>query len=209
MTEPGAPTPDLLYAADGYVVRVVVPTSTRSSPPLESVDVSRLPGARIVALARFDADGVVAFGGCARGPSGKFAPGLEGVLFDRATALALKTLEVAPSNLTVERDVAHERSFERRATAASDKGAVVVHQLLTFDGPERDLVLCTVACAGRGCEAAEVRAEGTLPTPPAPNIVLRAFFYTAEHPFPVLGGGAALCLLLVAVILWRRPYPRP
>jgi hypothetical protein len=201
------PIDELLYGADGYDVRVELPASTRVNPPLSSVDVSRLPGARVVALADFREGPLVAWAGCVRGPSSRFASGLEGVLFDRAQGVALAA--VPGKDVRVTREAALDRSSVRRAEGTSERGPLVVDQVLAFEGPERDLLLCSVVCAGAGCEDARVRFDGSLPEPPAPNLVVRAFFYTAENPFPVLGAATAVLVAIVVFVLWRRPYPRP
>lgn len=199
----------LLHDASTYSVHVEVPASKRVDLAPESVDVSRLPGARIVDLARFEAEPMLAFAGCASGASDRFAPGLEGVLFDRAAGLAFQTMGITTSDLVVERDLSDARSYEKLTTGRTDRGPLVVHQRLSFTGPERDLLLCTVACAGPGCEQARLVLDGEPPEPPPASTLLRAFFYAAEHPTPVLGGAGVFVLMLVAIVLWRRPYPRP
>src|SRR4051794_20837557 len=70
-------------------------------PNATTPDVSKLPGAKIVADVAFAGDGVVVRAGCARGPSDRFAKGIEDVLLDRATAFALKAAGAAPSEIAI------------------------------------------------------------------------------------------------------------
>lgn len=176
--------------------------------PLESVDVSRLPGAEVVVLARFDAPSFVAYMGCARGASGRFAPGLEGVLFDRAMGLAFKTMSLSPAHTHIVSETSDGTRFEQVVEGAPND-LLRVHQLITFAGDDRDLLLCSVVCSGTGCSESRLTVQGSPPAAPPPNVVLRSVFFAAEHPAGVLGGVTVLAALLVGLLLWKRPYPRP
>lgn len=198
-----------LYDATTHQLSAVVPVGgVMQLLPLESVDVSRLPGAQVVALARFDGPNFVAYAGCARGASGRFAPGLEGVLFDRAMGLAFKTMGLAPAQTHVRSTASDDTRFEQ-IVEGSPKEPLRVHQLITFTGEERDLLLCSVACSGSGCEESRLAMTGTPPPAPAPNALLRSVFFAAEHPAAVLGGMTVFAVVLVGFLLWKRPHPRP
>ncbi|MBK6519208.1 MAG: hypothetical protein IPG04_34985 [Polyangiaceae bacterium] len=199
----------LLYDGASWDLALEGARGEGSRPPFDTVDVSRLPGARIVALARFEHEGASIVAGCAAGPSDRFAPGLEAVLFDRATGLAWSSLAIVPRDVAIEREGALARSYERRTVGRSDRGEVVLEQLLAFDGRDLDLVLCSAACVGPRCGEVSLVVRGELPEPPPPNVAVRALFYAAEHPAPVLGAAGAVLLAVVALVLWRRPSPRP
>lgn len=198
-----------LYDGGSWRLAVGGAAGTREPLPLGSLDVSRLPGARVVALVRFEQGATTIVAGCAAGPSDRFAPGLEPVLFDRATALAWSTLAVAPRDAAIERERALARHYERRTVARSERGELVLEQLLAFAGPERELVLCSAACVGPRCSELSLELSGELPEPPPPSALVRAIFFTAERPLPVLGALGGVLVALVALALWRRPYPRP
>lgn len=179
------------------------------SPPPESIDVSRLPGARMVALAKLEDGATVAFAGCARGSSARFAPGLEGVLFGRGRDLSMASLGVPAREVVVEGETSDAQRFEQVVVGRTDRGPLRVHQVLTFAGPDRDVLLCSLACAGPSCEGAKLAVEGQPPDVPPPHVALRAFFAAASHPRATAVGGALVLALCAAFILARRPRPRP
>ncbi len=179
------------------------------SPAPETIDVSRLPGARMVALAKMEDGGAVAFAGCARGSSARFAPGLEGVLFGRGRDLSMASLGVPAREVVIERESSDAQRFEQVVVGRTDRGPLRVHQVLTFAGPDRDVLLCSLACAGPGCDRSVLAVEGQPPDVPPPNIALRAFFAAASHPRATAVGGALVIVACAALILARRPRPRP
>ena len=78
------PAPPELFRADGFGVTVSVPSEAREleRTELPQPDVSRLPGASIIALRGWDGEGAIVRAGCVRGPSSRFAPGIEEVLYE-------------------------------------------------------------------------------------------------------------------------------
>lgn len=198
-----------LYDATTHRLIATVPAGGQwRALPLDSVDISRLPGSEVVALARIDASGFVAYMGCARGASGRFAPGLEGVLFDRAMGLAFKTMALAPASTHIVREGSDATRFEQ--VVEGEPGEPLrVHQIITFAGEDRDLLLCSVVCSGVGCGESHLTVQGSPPNAPPPNVVLRGVFFAAEHPAAVLGGLTVLAALLIGLLLWKRPFPRP
>lgn len=199
----------LVYDAGPYRVRAHVPAMPSVPVATDAVDVSRLPGARIVAMQRWESSDSVAMAGCARGPSARFAPGLEGILFERARSAGLGAMKLAPRDLSLVSEDAPDRAYRRVFTGSTDRGDVRITELLTFTGEDKDLLLCLAICEGKGCSESDVTIEGELVEPPRPDLFVRSFFYAAEHPAPVLGTAAFVMAALTALVLWRRPYPRP
>ncbi|MFO0550310.1 MAG: hypothetical protein U0271_18090 [Polyangiaceae bacterium] len=190
------------------VVRGPGNRSADTTPPF---DVSKLAGARFIGVVRADNAESRMVAGCVRGPASRFAPGIENVLFEHATYRALAAVEASPLELAVERSVELPAHYERLSRGRTREGALTLHHVLTFtnDGDGRDLLLCTLACRGPGCEQAELVIAGSPPDPPPPNLLIRGVFGAFAHPGAVLAVAAALALVVVAWILKRRPSPRP
>ena len=165
---------------------------------------------------------------CATAPSDRWAPGVEELVLDRATALArgavagaVERWEVAPSAWTGQR---FEQRFEASARDGGAPIAVRGVHLLGFAGPDRVALLCTALCAEPGPDpAARVAAppghcapildalalEGALAPPPPPSLLARGILQAAEHPAPVAALLGVLAVAAVALLLARRPRPRP
>lgn len=188
----------VLVRADGI-------RTTEGTPP----DVSKVSGARVVAWLDFRNDTSHTLAGCVVAPSTRFASGIEDVLFERATSLALSSLGATPRELSVTAHRTNERSFEQIRSGKSDRGSLVVHHLITFDGEESELVLCSLACEGQSCSTAMLSVEGEPPLAPPPNTFVKAITWAAERPQLAVAGLGFVVLLVSAIILWRRPRPRP
>lgn len=195
-----------LLAADSHRIVVRVPGAAieRTAAP----DVSKLAGAKVVAWLEREDAGSHSVAGCIRGPSGRFAPGLEDVLFERATWMAQGSLGVQPRELATTSQHATATGFDQLKTGKTDRGRFVVSHAITFDGEASDLLLCSVACEG-ACDGVTLSVEGDPPAVPPPSVLIRSFLWAAERPRFSLGALGALVLLVTAVILWRRPRPRP
>jgi hypothetical protein len=181
-------------------------------------DVSKLPGARFVAgLAIFD-EGIDLSGGCVRAPSDRFVPGIESVLFERATSLALRASALTPTELATTKSSSdpsglYTRTLEGRT---AEKSIGIAH-VLTFAGSDRDALLCTLVCSSptdRGnsdCTEtlASLRIVGAHAPPPDPSLLARTLFLAADHPKPALASLAVVTALIIVWVLARRPRPRP
>ena len=185
---------------------------------LTEPDVSKLPGARLVASFAVDGGGLEVSGGCVRAPSGRFVPGIEGVLFERATALVLRTSKLDPTELAVSKSSADEAGlFTQRLEGHTTERTLGIAHLLTFVGADRDALLCTVVCSSpseRGSgECAPVletlRIVGSHAPPPDPGLLARTLFLAADHPRPALATLGVVAALIIAWVLARRPRPRP
>jgi hypothetical protein len=185
---------------------------SRDGAPLPP-DVSRLPGARIegFAVAR-SGDGLAVQLGCARAPSDRWVPGLEGVVMERATPLALAPLELRTTSLqrVAPPSVAGATAIEAWSGDVAGGSVAFVH-VLAFAAGDRDAVVCSAVCVepatGARCHAtlASLTLEGALGPPPPPGAFARAVIGAAEHPMVAAGGALLVAAGLVALLLWRRP----
>jgi hypothetical protein len=176
------------------------------SDELEPLDVSKLPGARIVAQRGLRDASSEVHAGCARGPSDRWVDGIEGVLFERATALALRAARVRPDSLSIAASTTAPVLGQTLEGRVGGRPLVVEHAL-AFVGPSRDLELCSVVSVGAA--RAELDVAGELQAPPEPRLWMRAVVGAAEHPLGAAAIVGSVCVLAVAVLLWRRPRPRP
>lgn len=204
----------LIFEDPAFQVSVTLPYEVAVVPEadLRPPDVSKLSGARVVRARGWDGDAaLVVRAGCARGPADRFVPGVEDVLFEKATWFALEGSGAKPAEIFVARARDTDRTFERRLEGRDDVGAVTVEHLLAFAGAHRDAVLCSVACRGPAAECAKVtlRIEGQSAPLPEPSWWIRGVLLAAEHPATALAAALAATVAVVAVLLWRRPYPRP
>ncbi len=200
-----------IFDDGSFAVRVVVaaPAGAVEAEGVPRPDVSRLPGAVLVSARGWDGPGLMLRAGCARGPSGRFAPGLEEVLFEKATWLTLTTASIAPEGLHQVGAAATERTFSRELAGTTDRGAIRLTHVIAFSGEDRDLVLCSAVCAGTGCADLALELEGTSAPPPDPSWVVRGILAAAAHPAYAAALIGAFLALGAAALLWRRPYPRP
>jgi hypothetical protein len=196
----------VLFEAEKH--SILVDATGDSALRTPAPDVSKLAGAKVVAWIEREDAGSHTIAGCIRGPSDRFAPGIEDVLFERATWLAQSSLGVQPRELAATSQHATATGFDQVKTGKVDRGAFIVAHVITFDGEARDLLLCSVACEGV-CDGVTLSVEGEPPPVPPPNVLIRSFLWAAERPRFSLGALGALVLLVTAVILWRRPRPRP
>lgn len=196
----------LLLEAETHSITVRAPGEAVVRTP--APDVSKLAGAKVVAWLELEDAASHTVAGCIRGPSDRFAPGIEDVLFERATWLAQSSLGVKPRELALTSQHATASGFDQTKTGKVDRGTFLVTHAITFDGEASDLLLCSLACEGE-CNGVALTIEGTPPPVPAPNVFVRSFLWGAERPRLSLGLLGALVLVVVAVILWRRPRPRP
>lgn len=198
--------PHRLLEAEAHSILVDAPGAAASRTP--APDVSKLAGAKVVAWLEREDGSSHSVAGCIRGPSDRFAPGLEDVLFERATWLALSSLSVAPRELALTAQHATTSGFDQTKKGKTDRGTFIVSHAITFDGEARDLLLCSVACEG-ACDGVALGIEGSPPPVPPPNVLVRSFLWASERPRISLGALGALVLLVTALVLWRRPRPKP
>lgn len=180
-----------------------------------TIDVSKLPGARVVGRLHGADEGATIDAGCVRAPSDRFVPGIESVLFERATALALRTSSAMDARLVVtdEREIEPGLVLSQRSGPSGER-TVTLRHLLTFVGKDRDALLCSVSCVEsegqKACAAAvgSFAIEGPHMGPPEPGWLARSLFWSVDHAEIAAGVGAMAVLLGVIWILWRRPRGR-
>jgi hypothetical protein len=174
---------------------------------------------------------------CATAPSDRWAPGVEELVLDRASGLArgavagaVERWESAPLAWTGDR---FEQRFEGLARDGAAALSIRGRHLLGFAGGDRAALLCSVICAepveaplaaraeaplaapaagqpGRCAPLVDaVALEGALAPPPPPSLLVRGILAAAEHPYPAAAILGVLAAAAVAILLARRPKPRP
>jgi hypothetical protein len=211
----------------GAVFELALPADAPPVPAgaLPRADLSNLPGARVVAARGYDgADGLSVRLLCASAPSSGWATGVEEIVLGRATQLAREAIardagggEI--TRFTVADAVPAAGGFDQRFSAEVRRGAdaftVAGGHWLGFRGDARDAVLCTSACTERaGANACDALQRATIPTgawqeAPPPNLLALALLGAAAHPWPAFAMLAAASSVAAAIILARRPRPRP
>lgn len=213
--------------APGVALRLSLPAGARDTPAgaLPAIDVSAIAGARVALRRGVDADGLSLRAVCATAPSRQWVTGLEELVIDRAAGLVRGALG-ASLGASIERWEAEpiravgyrfEQAFEGVGKVGERAVAFQGRHALGFAGGEHDAALCSVVCVepaqgagGRCGELLEATGlEGALVAPPEPGVLARAIFAGAEHPVAAIAGAGVLAAAGVAVLLARRPRPRP
>ncbi len=212
----------------GVVLRLAAPAGAHEEPEgaLPPIDVSAVPGARVVVKQGLSGDGVAVRVACVVAPSDRWAPGLEDLVLGRATGLATASLGVTVDRWEAGPIRTSGARFEQRVAGRTGdrEGAVIAHTL-GFVGPDHDVVLCSIGCALRGdapgagaragagegvpagCEAvlAASSIEGPLEGPPPPSMLVRTVLLAAERPHEAGAIVALASAVVIAVLLARRP----
>ncbi|WP_437952357.1 hypothetical protein WME98_17555 [Sorangium sp. So ce296] len=214
---------ELHGVAPGLALRLSLPAGARDAPPeaLPAIDVSAIAGAKVTLRRAVEADDVSLRAVCATAPSRRWVTGLEELVLDRASGLvrgalgvAIERWEARPIRGIEQR---YEQPFEGAGRAGERAVAIRGRHVLGFAGREHDAALCSVVClepaqgAGARCEAllGATEIEGAFVAPPAPGLLVRAIFLAAEEPLAAAAGLGVLAAAGVAVVLARRPRPRP
>jgi len=191
---------------------------------LPAVDVSAVPGARVVLRRGFvvgETGGVVVRAACVTAPSDRWAPGLEELVLGRATGLATAGLGVTVERWEVGAIARVGERFEQRVTGRTgEREVAAVQHTLGFVGASHEVLVCSVACAereggglavggarggGGRCDEVVGAVVGPLVGPPPPSLMVRAVLFAAEQPYEAAAGAAVLCVAVIAVVLARRP----
>lgn len=213
---------------DGVFISLSLPQGAREEreSALPVIEVGGLPGASVALRRGFTSpDGVIVRAACVRGPSDRWAPGVEGLVLGRATGIAREAIDAPLDRWDAGPIQAIGDRFEQRLEGegrAGESGPALAargRHLLGFVGEARDVVVCSVVCVERrGSSATQERcselvdaasAGGSLTPPPAPSVMIRAILLAAERPREALAVSFAVTLCLVAIVLARRPRPRP
>jgi len=199
--------------ATGFSITLGVPDGAVAvgAERLPAPDVSRIPGARLLSLQGWDAPAATVRAGCVGGPSGRYAPGIEEVLFEKATWMTLTRAGIQPVGLGLTGSADTDRTFARTLEGRDGAAAVRIEHVMAFAGDDRDVIFCSALCRGDAavCAGATLAVEGASAPPPRPSLVVRSALLAAEMPMAFFGALLAAVAVVVALILWRRPYPRP
>ncbi len=205
----------------GITLRLALPEGAAPLPDaaLPFVDVSTLPGARVpLRLGFAGAGGVELHAVCAAAPSDRWAPGVEELVLGRATAIAegaLGEVERFEAREIARAGPRFEQRFEAFARRGGEPRRAIGKHVLGFAGEAREALLCTAACSeprgGDRCaplvESAQV--EGAFSSAPPPSLLVRGVLLAAEHPGPAAVIVGAATIAAIALVLARRPRPRP
>ncbi len=209
--------------AGGATLRFVVPASAVEVGPerLPTFEVSGLPGARVTLRRGFvDLEGASLHVACVEAPSDRWAPGMEEVVFNVANGVAHRAMR---ERLDLDRwdagsIVFQDKYFEQKVFGKTKPDVslreVSGEHVLGFEGAKREVVLCSAICDEPGdrhqCAdiLARVRVEGLVAAPP-PSLLVQAVFFAAEKPWDAVGIVGMTGVLLVGLVLAKRPRPKP
>lgn len=223
-TQAGESKPRLVEQSlpGGATIRFVVPTPAAEITPekLPRLEVSGLPGARVALRLGFagetHAHVLVA---CVEAPSDRWAPGMEDVVFNMANGFAHRALSEQlviaawePSAIAT-MDKRFEQQLSGTAQRDTSSVKVVGKHILGFAGTKPDVVLCSVLCHEPtdldACTSLVTEAKiSGLVEAPAPSLLVQAVFHAAEKPVQAAGILGVLGLLIVGIVLAKRPRPR-
>jgi hypothetical protein len=193
--------------APGVRVALALPEGAREVQP-PAMDLSAVPGAEVSVARAFAAGSLSVYVGCARAPSWLWAEGLETPILAAANAFVKKNLGLESLEIAKAEKAGHvEQTFSGRNAS----GAALGKHILGTVGDE--LTLCSIVCTAPDDDCAAVMrgsaTTGRFEPPPAPGIFAQAIGYGMTHPYTALTVLGALFVACTALILWRRPRPRP
>lgn len=200
-----------LEAAPGVSLLLPVPPGAAEEPDsaLPSLDVSAVPGARVVVRRGFASADLTLRAACVIAPSDRWAPGLQELVLGRATAIATAGVSVASRWEPGPIQAIDDRFEQRVIGRAGERETAAVQHVLAFVGPEHSVLVCSVICGGESgtCPGvvAAVSVRGTLASPPPPSLLVRSVLHVAERPYEA---AAAACIAGAALAAWliaRRP----
>lgn len=194
----------------GVTFQLAVPEGAREEPQgeLPKVDVSAVPGARVVLRIGAKSDRAHVRAACVVAPSDRWAPGIEELVLGRATGLATAGLGAAVERWEPQPIAPNAGQFEQRVVGrAADKEVAMIRHALGFAGADHEVVLCSVGCAGTGCDSLvhQAKLAGALTGPPPPSLLVRAVLASAEHPYEALGSVSLVLAAFSALLIARRP----
>jgi hypothetical protein len=169
-------------------------------------------GAVVVVQRGYVREGEVLRIACVRAPSDRWAPGVEGLVLDRATALAKRTM-VAIDEWSASTITPVEDRFEQTLVGRGEQKHAAIRHVLGFVGQDHAALLCTTTCSSpkkASCigRVEQTRALGAFVEPPPVHLWVQSILLVANRPYEMAVIGAFLTMMLVGLILWRRPRPR-
>jgi hypothetical protein len=196
--------------APGVTLHLAAPEGAleEAEGALPAIDVSAVPGAKVVLRRGVVGAAVKVRAACVLAPSDRWAPGIEELVLGRATGLAIAGLGATVERWEPAPIVAEDGRFEQQVTGrAGDREVAIIRHTLGFVGPSHDVLLCSVGCTGAGCGdvVAATGIAGPLVGPPPPSSIVRAALLAAESPYESAVAVALVCAALVTLLLARRP----
>lgn len=197
---------------------------------LMSEDLSALPGLNVKALRGAEvvlfqgagtAEGLVFRAACVRAPSDLWAPALSEVVFGQATWLSHTSLEKEGLSLihlegkAIEQKPPGMFTQDLWGSAHQADGDVFIEgrHSLAFVGSPSDALLCTLLCRSKQPKACAAPIAGSglygpgLGAQPVPKAWIRLLLLSAEYPRHTATIIALVGLMIVFIVLWRRPRP--
>ena len=209
----------------GATLRFVVPNSAREIEPdkLPTFEVSGLPGARVsLRSGYFDAVGTSVHLACVEAPSDRWAPGMEEIVFSMANGLGHRAMsgrmaiESWDAGSIVSKDERFDQQLSGKAKREQTTVKLLGRHVLGFEGAKKDVVLCSVICdgnEGREQDTCSTIVNGAaldgLVAAPSPSLLVQAVFFTAEKPVQAACVVGILGMLIVGLVLAKRPRPKP
>jgi hypothetical protein len=209
--------------AGGATLQFVVPTSASEAAPetLPEFQVSGLPGARVALRRGFlDAASANVHVACVEAPSDRWAPGMEDIVFGVANGVAHRamsqrlTLETWEPGALVSKDEHFEQKISGKGLHEGSAVKLSGQHVLGFEGANRDVVLCSVICDEARDQGAcaeivpHAKLEGLVAAPP-PSLLVQAVFHAAEKPWNAAALGGVVGMMIVGLVLAKRPRPKP
>lgn len=207
----------------GATLRFVVPTSAQeaATETLPRFEVAGLPGARVALRRGFlDRAGANVHVACVEAPSDRWAPGMEEVVFGVANGVAHRamsqrfSIESWDAGSIVSKDELFDQQLSGKARREQTPVKLVGRHVLGFEGPKKEVVLCSVMCdeAPQQDACATIVAgaalEGLVAAPP-PSLLVQAVFFAAEKPLDAAAIVGMLGAFVVGIVLAKRPRPKP
>jgi hypothetical protein len=205
----------------GATLVVGLPDGAAPEPDgdLPALAIPNLPGAHVAARRGYRAGAVTLRTACMAAPADGWAAGVEEIILSRATQLAREAQggDVPPFSAGEITPVGP--GFEQRfmGSVRRSDGAHTLRgrHWLGFAGDPREAIVCTAVCeepppspACAGLIAA-AHQGGTWTEAPPPSVIARTLLLAAAHPQEALGLLAVTSLATAALVIARRPRPRP
>jgi hypothetical protein len=183
---------------------------------LPKFELGPVSGARVTLRAGFTGAFGVERIACATAPASGYAPGVEDLVFGRATQIARSALS-GVSRLEPSAARATPNGFEQRldgdAVMEGASAHVAGRHLFAFTGRGASAVVCSIVCVERvpgGCASSIDGAtlEGALGGTPPPSLAITALFAGIAHPEMSLAALALAGAAVTWIVLARRPRSR-
>lgn len=200
---------------DGVIFTLEPPPDARAlgSEQLPAIDLRKVPGGELAAQRAYVGTAETLSLYCARASSSYWAPGLETLALEQATAVARAHLP-AMERWTSDPIQRGPGWREQLVHGSAEQRSVILRHVLGFVGDEHRVLLCTVTCQGQAdpsaCASllAKAAPRGAFVAEPPPSPWVAAALWSANSPREATLMVGLFALGVVALLLWRRPRPR-